>query len=123
MLKSALERQSIGVYIYYTTASKGIAMAPNSQVTSHKKRTNLSIDSQLLFEAKLLGINVSQGVFGVRSCFLPQIPNCDTELSTPQSSVNFKLQQTNDRQLLPVLIEYFVLQLGLQYLRVNPESS
>jgi antitoxin CcdA len=48
------------VYIYYTTASKGIAMAPNSQVTSHKKRTNLSIDSQLLFEAKLLGINVSQ---------------------------------------------------------------
>jgi len=35
-------------------------MATNSQVTSHKKRTNLSIDSQLLFEAKLLGINVSQ---------------------------------------------------------------
>ena len=29
-------------------------MATNSQVTSHKKRTNLSIDSQLLFEAKLL---------------------------------------------------------------------
>lgn len=35
-------------------------MVTNSQVTSHKKRTNLSIDSQLLFEAKLLGINVSQ---------------------------------------------------------------
>ena len=29
-------------------------------VASHKKRTNLSIDSQLLHEAKLLGINVSQ---------------------------------------------------------------
>ena len=35
-------------------------MITNSHVTSHKKRTNLSIDSQLLVEAKLLGINVSQ---------------------------------------------------------------
>ena len=35
-------------------------MVSDSQVTSHKKRTNLSIDSQLLLEAKLLGINVSQ---------------------------------------------------------------
>lgn len=35
-------------------------MVTNSPVTSHKKRTNLSIDSQLLFEAKLMGINVSQ---------------------------------------------------------------
>ena len=34
-------------------------LSTNSE-TSHKKRTNLSIDSQLLHEAKLLGINVSQ---------------------------------------------------------------
>jgi len=45
-------------------------MVSDSQISSHKKRTNLSIDSQLLFEAKLLSINVSQaaeaGTFGVR---------------------------------------------------------
>jgi len=47
------------VYIYYTLASEDIAMVSDSQISSHKKRTNLSIDSQLLFEAKLLSINVS----------------------------------------------------------------
>jgi antitoxin CcdA len=48
------------VYIYYTPESEDIAMVSDSQISSHKKRTNLSIDSQLLFEAKLLSINVSQ---------------------------------------------------------------
>lgn len=39
-------------------------MVTNSQVPP-QKRNNLSIDSQLLFEAKLLGINVSQSAEAV----------------------------------------------------------